>query len=309
MMVPINDIRVGKRLRGLREATVTELVESIGRLGLQAPITVSSHPARREGGGMDTVAFDLVAGQHRLEACKRLGWDKIEASIVQMSDNERGLWEIDENLCRADLTELERGEHLARRKAIYEDLYPKARAASGSELAQKRWGDATAESATASFGVATAEKMGVADRTIRQSIRRVVKIDEKVRDLIRDNPEIADRGVELDALAQMEPEQQKRAVDLVKAGHAAGIRAAKKLMEPKPQSEEAHLRALRERHRFPTPSSPPPDDVDKLKQVLMVARGDPKRIANRSIEERVALARTCLAILRVTLDDLRDGAP
>jgi hypothetical protein len=77
---------------------------------------------------------------------------------------------------------------------------------------------------------------------------------------------------------------------------------------PKPPSKEAQIRALRERQAVPTPP-PPPDDVDKLKQVLMVARGDPKRIANRSIEERVALARTCLAILRVTLDDLRDGAP
>ena len=85
-MLSINEIQIGKRLRGLREAAVTELMESINRLGLRTPITVSSRPAKREGGGMDTVAFDLVAGQHRLEACKRLGWEEIETSIVQMSD-------------------------------------------------------------------------------------------------------------------------------------------------------------------------------------------------------------------------------
>src|SRR5438045_9635136 len=124
MMLSINEIQIGKRLRGLREAAVTELMEIINRLGLQPPITVSSRPAKREGGGMDTVAFDLVAGQHRLEACRRLGWAEIEASIVQMSENERVLWEIDENLCRADLTELERGEHLAKRKDVYEELHP-----------------------------------------------------------------------------------------------------------------------------------------------------------------------------------------
>ena len=43
----------------------------------------------------------------------------------------------------------------------------------------------------ASFATDTADKIGIADRTIRQSIRRATKIDEKVRDRIRDNPEIA----------------------------------------------------------------------------------------------------------------------
>lgn len=229
MLVPIKDIRVGQRLRAKRETAVTDLVESIGRIGLQNPISVAKGIAKREGGS-DLSVFDLIAGAHRLEACRRLGLEEIEANVLQMSDRERLLWEIDENLCRADLTELERGEHLAKRKEVYEALYPET----------KRGGDRrsddfqTEKSSVRSFADDTAEKVGVTDRSIRQAIRRVTKIDEKVRDRIRDNPEIADSGVELDALAAMEPQQQRRAVALVEAGQAQGIRDAKKRMEPRP---------------------------------------------------------------------------
>src|SRR5947207_1481514 len=306
MMLSINEIQIGKRLRGLREAAVTELMESINRLGLRTPITVSSRPAKREGGGMDTVAFDLVAGQHRLEACKRLGWEEIEASIVQMSDDERELWEIDENLCRAELSELERGEHLAKRKQVYERLHPETRAGSGAELAQKRWGYATDNlSAASNFSVDTAEKIRVTDRDVRRSIRRVVKIDKKVRDRIRDNPEIADSGVELDALASLDTQQQRKAVSLVESGKAAGIRDAKRLIEPKPPvSKEAQIRALREREAVPSIGKSD-RQRESLKQLLRVLRSNPNQIAGFALDTRVDFALACLAVLNVSLEDLR----
>src|SRR5207237_3940691 len=110
------------------------------------------------------------------------------------------------------------------------------------------------------FSVDTAEKIGVTDRDVRRSIRRVVKIDKKVRDRIRDNPEIADSGVELDALASLDTQQQCKAVSLVESGKAAGIRDAKRLIEPKPPvSKEAQLRAMREQqHVGAEVAAPPP---------------------------------------------------
>ena len=48
-----------------------------------------------------------------------------------------------------------------------------------------------------------------------------------------------------------------------------------------------------------------PPDLDELKSVLAMLRGDPGRIANLSMEKRVALAPACLAFLNLTLDDLR----
>lgn len=246
MLVPIKDIRIGKRLRALRETTVADLVESIARMGLQTPISVATGIAKREGGGADLVAFDLVTGHHRLEACRRLGWDDIEAAIVQMADDDLELWEIDENLCRADLTELERAEHLARRKEIYLRKYPQT-GHGGDRKSAAAIQDA-ASGTLKPFHTDTAEKIGIGASTIQHAIRRVVKIDEKVRDRIRDNPEIADNTRELDALAAMEPQLQRKAVALVESGQAVGIRDAKKLMEPKQQKVAPNFKtAERER--------------------------------------------------------------
>lgn len=228
MLIPLTEIQVGKRLRPLRESAVVELMDSIGQIGLQNPISVKNFIVKRPGNS-DGVAFRLIAGLHRMEACKRLGWEEIEATPTPLSEDEAILWEIDENLCRADLTELERGEHLAKRKDLYESLHPETRR-SGNIGPQRQF----VATETASFSEDTAERIGIDKRTVQRAIRRVAKIDEKVRDRIRDNPEIADSGSELDALAQMEPQQQRKAVALVESGQAHGIRDAKKLMEPKP---------------------------------------------------------------------------
>jgi hypothetical protein len=73
--------------------------------------------------------------------------------------------------CRAELTELERGEHLAARKQIYEQLNPETKAGAVQGLGMQRaaTGDLAAESAARSFATYTAAKTGLSERTIRQS--------------------------------------------------------------------------------------------------------------------------------------------
>lgn len=228
MRVPIKDIRIGKRLRALRETVVAELTRSIGELGLQVPITVASGIAKREGGGADLVAFDLIAGHHRIAACRQLGWEEIEATVVQMDMDERLLWEIDENLCRAELTELERGEHLMRRKEVYERIYPQAR--HGGDRKSPEYQDAE-NGILKPFHIDAAERVGLGKSTIQHAIRRVKRIDEKVRERVRELPDVANSAVELDALGNLDSEKQKRAVAMVEAGTAGSIRDAKKVLD------------------------------------------------------------------------------
>ena len=72
--VAIDDIYVPvKRRRDLKPETVEALAESIMEDGLQTPIGV-----RRDGD-----RFVLVSGLHRLEACKALGEETINANLVQ----------------------------------------------------------------------------------------------------------------------------------------------------------------------------------------------------------------------------------
>jgi ParB/RepB/Spo0J family partition protein len=101
--IMIKDIAIAEGRRELNAESVTKMAESIERLGLRHPITV-----RRRNG-----AYMLVAGRHRIEACKRLGLDDISASIATMTEEESRLWEIAENLHRAELTKLERDENIA----------------------------------------------------------------------------------------------------------------------------------------------------------------------------------------------------
>ena len=139
LRVPLQlaQIRVADGLRlALDEATVTTIAGSMEELGLQSPVLL--RPWRAAGaersdawGREDAGLFALVAGAHRLEAARRLGWAHIEALIVEGTPDEVRLIEIDENLARAELTVLDRARFLATRKRIYLRLNP----------AQRRGGD------------------------------------------------------------------------------------------------------------------------------------------------------------------------
>ena len=97
-------IQIPPRQRGLDEDAVGWLMESISKIGLQQPITVLDN-----GDG----ALQLVTGRHRLEACQRLGKDEVACNVNEGNEIEAQLWEISENLHRAELTALERAEHIS----------------------------------------------------------------------------------------------------------------------------------------------------------------------------------------------------
>lgn len=69
--------------------------------------------------------YTLVAGLHRLEAAKRLGWMEVECAVCELDSLPAELAEIDENVIRTGLSDLELSDLLARRKKIYETLAPR----------------------------------------------------------------------------------------------------------------------------------------------------------------------------------------
>ena len=138
--VNIDDIKIPshRKTRG----NIEQLANSIRDLGLLNPITL-------------TTSYRLIAGYHRYLACKSLGWQDIPANIVTLDALRAELAEIDENLQRQELTVLERAEQLARRKNIYEEVYPQTKRGTAGALAKHAaQGIATADSATAESAVA-----------------------------------------------------------------------------------------------------------------------------------------------------------
>jgi ParB family chromosome partitioning protein len=201
--IPIASIRIENRIRPLDDAKVAELAESIAQVGLLQPIGV-----RPDG--------TLVYGYHRLEACKQLGWTKIPAVVVDGDDLHAELAEISENLVRNELTLLERAEHLARLKAVYEQLYPNARGV----------GRPTKNGATvAPFSEWAAGQTGLAQRTIQHYVQLAESIAPAVRDAIRRTP-IASDGAELKSLASLEPSQQRAVAELIASRAAGSVREA-----------------------------------------------------------------------------------
>jgi len=167
-----------QRARRLRD--VTSLVESIAQSGLIEPIVVRRLPDGR---------LVLVCGAHRLEAHRQLGRDRILARIIEVSDLEAELIELDENLERTALTVLERGEHLRRRKEVYEALHPET-----CQHARGGHAKAAAEAATEMISVApaftsdAASRFGTSERSIREEIRIATELAPEAAKVLRGTP-------------------------------------------------------------------------------------------------------------------------
>jgi ParB family chromosome partitioning protein len=112
--ITIDDIDIADTRRQVNPAAVKRLADSIDHIGLRHPITVRERGER----------YQLIAGRHRIEAFKKLGREHIPATIVKMTNDDARLWEIAENLHRADLSKLERDEQVAEWIKIVERQKP-----------------------------------------------------------------------------------------------------------------------------------------------------------------------------------------
>jgi ParB/RepB/Spo0J family partition protein len=112
IQIAIDDIVVLNSRRAANPEAVERLAISIKEIGLQYPLTVrysETHPEMPDVSG----AYVLVAGRHRMEACRSLGLKEVACVVEDWDEDEARMWEIAENLHRAELTALERDEQIA----------------------------------------------------------------------------------------------------------------------------------------------------------------------------------------------------
>ena len=197
MLININDIKINSGRREAALKDVQRLSESIAEVGMMNPITV-------------TADHTLIAGLHRLEAAKRLGWTEIECSVSDMDALHTELAEIDENVIRTGLSDLELSELLARRKKIYEMLHPAtiARNLPGHASNYESSGDKlTGEEKP--FSQDTAEKMGVSPRTVERHVQIAENLTPETKEILRG----ADTKItkqNLTKLSRLQPDQQTK---------------------------------------------------------------------------------------------------
>lgn len=214
-------IDAGSRRRALSRPTVKALAESITEIGLLSPISV-----RPEGD-----QYRLIAGRHRLEAAKQLGWSEIPAVLVGLDDVDRMLAEIDENLIRNELSDLERSEHLAERKSLYLLKHPETK--KGGDRGNQHTGGKR-QSETISFSQDTAQKTGRTERAVQQDVQIAESIPDDVRDAIRETP-LAGSKTDLLAMARLPEEAQREIIATADLTSKPAVRAA--IAERQPQRD------------------------------------------------------------------------
>lgn len=215
--------------RALVTGRVGVLSESLKAIGLRTPITVRN--ALRIVGGRPTPGFEIVAGRHRYEAAKTLGWEEIDAFIMEGDPEDAELWEIDENFARAELTDAQRADHHARREAI---LIKRGVVRLGPGQPKKNSDNLSAYSDQA------AEVFGVDARTVRRDLRRGKNIDADV--LAEVTGSDLDKGVVLDELAST-PRDDQRAKLVEIAERRSMVRPAPDPLND-PEAHEKQLSAL-----------------------------------------------------------------
>lgn len=220
--IPVARVELGRRLREISEAQVVALMASIGDVGLLNPITV--YPRKVIEAGISVDGYGVVAGAHRLEACKRLGHPEIAAQVVGLSELERQIAECDENLCGTTLTASERATFTRRRKEAYEALHPETR--HGGDKASRKVCDLDAP---ARFTADTAARTGQSERKVQLDAERGSKVCQEAIDILKGTK--ADTGTVLDALKDLPPEQQV----------LAAYREVQKRQEPKPQPKAPRI--------------------------------------------------------------------
>ena len=199
--IPVDDVIIDKDRREVDEEKVDGLVSSITELGgLLQPIGI-------------TEGYRLIYGRHRLEAYRRKGWATIPAIVLSVDDPHRQLMEIDENLCRSELSVLQQAEAMENRKAIYEQLHPESKHGGDrkSSTAKKSNGQVGhLKDKPASFAEDTAKKTGKSERTVRRFVGVARNIPKELRPTLRKSS-IADKQWELEKLGRL-PEKEQTAV-------------------------------------------------------------------------------------------------
>ncbi|WP_174804375.1 ParB/RepB/Spo0J family partition protein [Martelella limonii] len=193
--IPIHGVSASDRIRESDARQVSALAESIREVGLLNPITVAP----------ESYSYKLIAGLHRLEACRSLGMEQIAAFVVDLDDQRRIIAECDENLCAPTLTPAERATFTAKRKAAYEALHPETAhgAIGGGHDQSRQLGDsAKADRFTAD----TAARTGQSERVVQRNAERGEKIAPEAIEAVRGTK--LDKGSYLDALKKVPAEEQ-----------------------------------------------------------------------------------------------------
>jgi ParB/RepB/Spo0J family partition protein len=196
-LIAIDGINVAANpLRPLIDDEVKRLVLSMQQIGMMNPITVRYHENIPSSDNCDD-SYELIAGRHRLAAARSLGWEEIDAIEIECSDVDAKLWEIAENLHRAELTKLQHDEQVALWiKLTNEKNNDAAQVAPHRKAGQQPGG---VRAASRDLGI---------DRDVANRAIKVASLSDEAKDAAREHGLDDNRTALLEAARETEPAAQ-----------------------------------------------------------------------------------------------------
>lgn len=158
--------------RTVQQDRVSVIAQSMAEIGLKTPISVRR--AIRVRGGRDADVYEIVTGRHRYEAAVSLKWQEIDAVIIEGDERDARLWEIAENLHRAELNAVERAEHIDewRRLTLGKVSQAETPSSGGNQPAERGYQK-------------TAEALGVSKHTVSRA-EKIAALPQETRDEARE---------------------------------------------------------------------------------------------------------------------------
>lgn len=145
----------------------------------------------------------------------RLGREHIEAIVIDAANHiETELIEINENLCRAELTPAQRAAAIKRRKQIWEALHPET-GKTVSTLGGR---------GNSSFAADTCTSAGLSMQAVNQHLARAEALGD---DLVQVAGTSLDEGVELDALKTLPITERQALIARARKGEMVSARKPK----------------------------------------------------------------------------------
>lgn len=202
MIKKVSEIIVGKRKRAINPDKVKKLAESIKLLGLIHPIMIDSQNK-------------LIAGAHRLEAVKSLGWEEVEVTI-KLGDSDtpyNHLIEIDENIMR-HLSPLDEAQMLVERRVWYEKLHPEIKRGGDHKSEEFKIKSPESDPLISTFIEDTIKQTGFSKSKIKEEIKLANELTDEAKALIK-GTRIENVKTYLMEIAKLESFEQSEAVKLL----------------------------------------------------------------------------------------------
>lgn len=218
--IELSSIKRSDSARATNPSVIESLAASMNQIGLLQPITVT--PSQIFDGVMKS-GYRLIAGNHRFLSAEKLGWTEIDAIVVEGSSLESELIEIDENLCRAELSPAQRASSIKRRKQVWEALHPETAGTNCStSLSDGRKAGPQHEQG---FAAETAAVSGQSKQDVNRHIARAEALGDDIDEVVGTS---LDKGVELDALKKLPEPERKELIERAKAGEQVSARVETK---------------------------------------------------------------------------------